>query len=183
VPKLTSAELKARLARDLPAALAPAFLAESQDGNGVAPNPHHVPGPLGALETEDALVLPTQIAALARYLRDTLGYTYLSNITAVDYLDAGIIELVYHFYTLEGGPPLVVKARLPREAAELPSLTPEWPGADLQEREAFDLFGVRFLGHPFLRRVYMWDEFEGFPMRKDFPKIGDKYLAEGGEDE
>ncbi len=75
----------------------------------------------------------------------------------------------------------MVKTRVPREQPIVPSLTPFWPGASLQEREAFDLYGVQFPGHPDLRRVYMWDEFEGHPMRKDFPKQGDKYLA--GEEE
>ena len=55
------------------------------------------------------------------------------------------------------------------------------PDADLQEREAFDMYGVDFPGHPNLVRVYMWDEFEGFPMRKDFPKQGDKYIADEEE--
>jgi NADH-quinone oxidoreductase subunit C len=132
------------------------------------------------LATGDVVVLPARVADVARYLRDELGYRYLSNITAVDYLADGLIELVYHFYRLEGGGPLAVKARLPRENPALPSITPFWPGANLQEREAFDLFGVQFVGHPDLRRVYMWDEFEGFPMRKDFPRQGDKYL---GDDE
>ncbi|MBC8075401.1 MAG: NADH-quinone oxidoreductase subunit C, partial [Chloroflexales bacterium] len=124
--------------------------------------------------------LPAHMADVARYMRDTLGYSYLSNITAVDHLAEDVIELVDHFYHLAGGPPLVVKARMPRDNPALPSITPFWPGASLQEREAFDLFGVDFIGHPDLRRVYMWDEFEGFPMRKDFPRQGDKYL---GDDE
>nr|PZN29654.1 MAG: NADH-quinone oxidoreductase subunit C [Chloroflexota bacterium] len=134
------------------------------------------------LATDDAVVHAERLPEVARYLRDTLGYTYLSNITAVDYIADGVIELVYHFYSLQGGPPLVVKTRVPRDNPSVPSLTPEWPGADLQEREAYDLYGVIFPGHPDLRRVYMWEEFEGFPMRKDFPKQGDKYLASEDEE-
>jgi len=73
--------------------------------------------------------------------------------------------------------------RVPRDASAIPSITPFWPGAALQEREAYDLYGVHFPGHPFHRRVYMWDEFEGHPMRKDFPKTGDKYThVTGGEE-
>lgn len=177
---LSAADLKERLARDVPGALpvvadAPAVTEEA--------NPHHTPGPLGALVTGDAIIAAERLPEVAAYLRDSLGYGYLSNITVVDYLEAGIFEVVYHFYTLAGGPPLVLKARVPRDEPSLPSLTPEWPGADLQEREAYDLFGVAFPGHPYLRRIYMWDEFEGFPMRKDFPKVGDKYFAEGGDEE
>jgi NADH-quinone oxidoreductase subunit C len=153
-------DLRERLQRDLPEAL--------------------VPEP-GLPATADLVVLPALIVPVARYLREMLGYEMLSNLTAVDYLNHDIIELVYHFNHLVGGPPLVIKTRLPREQAWLPSLTPEWPGADLQEREAFDLFGIEFSGHPYLKRIYMWDEFEGFPMRKDFPKQGDKYFGEDGE--
>jgi NADH-quinone oxidoreductase subunit C len=76
---------------------------------------------------------------------------------------------------------VVIKTRVAREQSAVPSLTPVWPGADLQEREAFDLYGVRFTGHPNLTRIYMWDEFESFPMRKDFPKQGDKYLSDEEE--
>lgn len=155
-------ELRDLLGRDLPDALAP------QDGAA----------PTGMLATSATLVLPEHIPVVARYLRDRLGYQYLSNITAVDFLADGLFELVYHFYQLAGGPPLVVKVRVPRDAPSLPSLTSFWPGAALQEREAFDLFGVTFPDHPDLRRVYMWDEFEGFPMRKDFPRQGDKYIED-----
>ncbi|HWQ15674.1 MAG TPA: NADH-quinone oxidoreductase subunit C [Roseiflexaceae bacterium] len=188
---LSREEFKQRLARDLPGALAPTPTRAPREGDGQAP-PGEAParprprkgeeGPPNLLATDDAVVYAGHIPAVARYLRDILGYEYLSNITAVDMLADGVIELVYHFYHLQGGPPLVVKTRVPREDPAVPSLTPEWPGAGLQEREAYDLFGVRFPGHPDLRRVYMWDEFEGFPMRKDFPKQGDKYLAEDSED-
>ncbi len=115
------------------------------------------------------------------YVRDTLGYPLLSNLTAVDYLSDGVIEIVYHFLHLDGGPPLVIKVRVPREHAVVPSLTPFWPGANLQEREAYDLYGVQFPDHPNLTRIYMWEEFEGYPMRKDFPKQGDKYLTDEDE--
>ncbi|KAB8145254.1 NADH-quinone oxidoreductase subunit C [Chloroflexia bacterium SDU3-3] len=129
------------------------------------------------LATDDLVVAPAQLPAVASYLRDALGYEHLSNITAVDYLADGVIELVYHFAHVAGGV-AVVKARVPREHPELPTLTAEWPGAAFQEREAYDLYGVQFAGHAELRRIYMWDEFEGFPMRKDFSKQGDKYLDE-----
>jgi NADH-quinone oxidoreductase subunit C len=67
---------------------------------------------------------------------------------------------------------------VPREVPDVPSLTPFWPGANFVEREAYDLYGINFIGHPYLKRIYMWDELEGYPMRKDFPKQGDKYLDE-----
>jgi NADH-quinone oxidoreductase subunit C len=186
---MSPAELKERLTRDLPGALAPARPKASHAGNGHAPAPAEQrpkgkkaeEGPPDLLATEDAVVLAERVPDVARYIRDQLGYQLLSNITAVDYLADGVIELVYHFMHLDGGPPLVIKTRAPRERPVVPSLTPHWPGADLQEREAFDLYGVQFPGHPNLKRIYMWDEFEGYPMRKDFPKQGDKYLADEDE--
>ena len=188
MPSVSAAELKERLGRDMPGALAPERVKPQATGNGAEP-PTAPParpkkgeeGPPDLLATGDTVVLAERVADVARYLRDELGYELLSNLTATDYLSDGVIELVYHFLNLEGGPPLVVKARVPRERPVVPSLTPFWPGADLQEREAFDLYGVDFPGHPNLVRVYMWDEFEGFPMRKDFPKQGDKYLGDGEE--
>ena len=167
---LSSAELRARLAQDLPDALDPAHVPAAPP----TPPAAHAK-PQASTETLDVLVRPEAVPQAAAYVRDTLGYALLSNLTAVDYLAAGLIELVYHFSDLAGGPPLVLKTRLPRNGPRVPSLTGTWPGADLQEREAFDLYGVVFEGHANLTRIYMWDEFVGHPMRKDFPKQGDKY--------
>jgi NADH-quinone oxidoreductase subunit C len=187
---MSAQELTEHLARDVVGALAPARPKARQDGDGSAPTAEAgrqpkgkrvEEGPPDLLATDDAVVLAERLPDVALYIRDNLGYELLSNITAVDYLADGVIELVYQFMHLEGGPPLVVKVRVPREQPVVPSITPFWPGADLQEREAYDLYGVLFPGHPNLKRVYMWDEFEGHPMRKDFPKQGDKYLA--SEDE
>ncbi len=182
MPSISPDELKMLLMRDLPHALVPLQLGEhhSANGHGQVPAPakkgEH--GAANLLATKDVLVVPESLADVALYLRDQLGYELLSNITAVDYIAEHVIELVYHFVHLHNGT-VVIKTRLPRDTAVALSLTPFWPGANLQEREAFDLYGVNFMGHPELRRVYMWDEFEGFPMRKDFPKQGDKYFEEG----
>lgn len=182
--ELSRDALKQRLAHDLPGVLVEARVPASDNGAAqptTRPARHGPSAPVDLLATEDVLVQPAALPQVARYVRDTLGYALLSNITAVDYLQERLIELVYHFYHLEGGPELVVKTRVPRDAAQLPSITPFWPGADFQEREAYDLYGVVFSDHPDLRRIYMWDEFEGFPMRKDFPKQGDKYFEADGE--
>jgi NADH-quinone oxidoreductase subunit C len=189
VPSLSAEELKERLLRDLPGALAPARAKPELANNGDGAEAKAAPargkkgeeGPVDLLATGDAVVLADRIPDVARFVRDSLGYEFLTDLTAVDYLADGVIELVYRFLHLAGGPPLVIKTRVPRERAIVPSITPLWPGADLQEREAFDLYGVEFPGHPNLKRVYMWDEFEGFPMRKDFPKQGDKYLGDEEE--
>lgn len=171
MPTLSPAELRECMARDLPEAVVEAAPLR------VTPPPAHGPQP-DLYATGDTVVAPAQIVTAAAYLRDALGYAFLSDIAVVDYLAEGIFELVYRFYNVDGGESLVLKTRIPREQPEVPSLTPVWPGANFHEREAFDLYGVVFVGHPFLRRIYMWDEFEGFPMRKDFPKQGDKYIGE-----
>lgn len=178
---LSAEELKRQLAQALPGALAPTPtpVPAEEGARTHARKGEHAPANL--LATNDTVIHAERLPEVASYLRDTLGYAYLSNITAVDYLAEGVIELVYHFFRLQGGPALVVKTRLPRENPAAPSLTAEWPGANLQEREAFDLYGVVFHGHPHLSRIYMWDEFEGFPMRKDFPRQGDKYFGDDEE--
>ena len=101
-----------------------------------------------------------QLVAVATALRDDLGYDYLASATAVDYLGKGDhLEMVYHLCRTDGGAPLVLKAQTPREDAALPSLVPVWPGAEFQEREAWDLMGIRFDGHPDLRRILLWEGF------------------------
>jgi len=137
-------------------------------------------GPLAALkerfgeavqpaEFEGALIDPAHLVEAATVIRDELGFDYLSNACAVDYIKSGEIEMVYHAYAIKpGGPALVFKARTPRDNAVLPSLTSVWIGADFQEREAYDLYGVTFEGHPNLKRILMWEGFAGHPMRKDW---------------
>jgi NADH-quinone oxidoreductase subunit C len=95
---------------------------------------------------------------------------------AHDEFFAGYLEAVYHLFSmsLKHGP-IVIRMRTPDRAAgaQLPSLTPIWRSAEFQEREIFDLYGIRFEGHPDLRRILMWDEFEDFPMRKDYREPDD----------
>jgi len=86
-------------------------------------------------------------------------------------LRPGFLEVVYHLYSMElKHGPVVLRMRTENRAdkTHLPSLTPLWRGAEFQEREVFDLYGVIFDGHPDLRRILMWDEFVGFPMRRDY---------------
>jgi NADH-quinone oxidoreductase subunit D/NADH-quinone oxidoreductase subunit C/D len=109
------------------------------------------------------------LVEVARVIRDELGFDYLSSATAVDYLGiSDHMEMVYHAYSTKGGPALVFKAQTSREKPEIPSLIDIWPGADFQEREAYDLFGIRFPGHPNLKRILLWEGFNGHPMRKDW---------------
>jgi NADH-quinone oxidoreductase subunit C/D len=124
------------------------------------------------------MVKPDTLAEFAAALRDQLGFRYLSSVTAVDYLAEDLMEVVYHAYRPEGGPAVVFKAQVPRQDPRLPSLVPLFPGAEFQEREAWDLFGIRFEGHPDLRRILMWEGFHGHPMRKDWREA---YYEEEGK--
>ncbi len=117
---------------------------------------------------EGYIVQADKLVEVATAIRDDLGYDYLSSVTGVDYLAEGKMEVVYHAFRSTGGPALVFKAQAPRDDAVVPSLVPVYPGADLQEREAWDLLGIRFEGHPDLRRVLMWEGFDGHPLRKDW---------------
>jgi NADH-quinone oxidoreductase subunit C/D len=116
------------------------------------------------------IVSPDKLLAVAKVAHDELGFDYLANAVAVDYLGKGdFFEMVYHTYkTGEVGAGLVLRAQTPRDVATLPSLVPVWPGADFQERDAWDLMGIRFEGHPNLKRILMWEGFAGHPLRKDW---------------
>jgi NADH-quinone oxidoreductase subunit C/D len=127
---------------------------------------------------EGFLVNPANLIEVATFARDQLGYDYLSSVTGVDYLPDNLLEVVYHLYQTTGGSGLVIKTQTPRDNAVVPSLVPVYPGADLQEREAWDLLGIRFEGHPDLRRILMWEGFEGHPLRKDWQEA---YYEEDGK--
>ncbi len=115
------------------------------------------------------MVEKSHLLEVASALRDEFGFDYLSSVTGVDYLPEGMMEVVYHVYKTIGGPGLVFKVRTARtDPIDVPSLVTIYPGAELQEREAWDLLGIRFSGHPDLRRILMWEGFEGHPLRKDW---------------
>jgi NADH-quinone oxidoreductase subunit C/D len=120
--------------------------------------------------TDQAIVVKgNQLVDVARYLHDTteLGFDYLHNVTSVDWPDH--FEVVYNVSNLSrGGAPITLKVNAPREDPSVPSLVPVYRGADFQEREVYDMMGIRFTGHPNLRRILMWDGFEGYPLRKDY---------------
>jgi NADH-quinone oxidoreductase subunit C/D len=118
---------------------------------------------------EGAVIASDKLIEVATYIRDELGYDYLTNLTGVDYLAQNEMEVVGHaLNTRAGGAPLVFKVRTPRDNAVVPSLTGVWPGADFQEREMWDLMGIKFEGHPNLKRILMWEGFDGHPLRKDW---------------
>lgn len=111
---------------------------------------------------------PAHLLECAQAVRDEMGYDYLSSVTAVDYFPEDKMEVVYHAYKTTGGPALIFRTQTTRANAVVPSLVSIYPGAEFQEREAWDLLGVRFEGHPDLRRILMWEGFAGHPLRKDW---------------
>ena len=123
------------------------------------------------------LIDPARVADVVRWLHDDDGqrYDYLSDVTAVEYRDAGRpLEVVWHLRSLPYRRFLRLKAELPRGAAlAVPSVYAVFRSADWLERECFDMFGIAFTGHPDLRRILMWEGYkEGHPLRKDFPLRG-----------
>jgi NADH-quinone oxidoreductase subunit C len=122
----------------------------------------------------DATVVVAREQALAvfRTLRDDPRFAFelLVDVTAVDYPGrTPRFDVVYHLCSLRQGHRLRVKVPVGEDAAAVPSLVPLWKGANWLEREVWDMFGIRFDGHPDLRRILMYPEFEGHPLRKDYP--------------
>jgi NADH-quinone oxidoreductase subunit C len=117
--------------------------------------------------TNSVLVKSEALLSIAGYLKDTLKYDYFNYITAVDYIS--YFEVIYQVTSLEQNRSVILKARCyTRDNPTLPSVTAIWQGADLQEREIYDLFGIKFEGHPDLKRIFLWEGFDGYPLRKDW---------------
>ncbi len=120
-----------------------------------------------------AIVDAARIVEVMRFLRDTpdIEFDMLTDVTAVDYLgEQPRFEMVYHLYSVGKNRRLRVKARVEEEAAEIDTLCELWSSANWMEREVWDMYGIRFKGHPDLRRLLLYEEFEGHPLRKDYPK-------------
>ncbi len=127
---------------------------------------------------EGYLVKAEHLSSVMFRLRDELGYDFLSSVTGVDYLPENKMEVVYHLRKSTGGSPLVLKTQLNRDHPVVASVVPVYPGAEFQEREAWDLLGIVFEGHPDLRRILMWEGFAGHPLRKDWKEA---YYEEDGK--
>jgi NADH:ubiquinone oxidoreductase subunit D/NADH:ubiquinone oxidoreductase subunit C len=117
------------------------------------------------------LVESGNLLQLMSSLRDDLGYDHLTSVTGVDYYPEEYMEVVYHVFRSTGGAILEIKTQLPRSNPVVPSLYDLYPGADFQEREAWDLLGIKFEGHPDLKRILMWEGFAGHPLRKDWQEV------------
>jgi NADH-quinone oxidoreductase subunit C len=135
--------------------------------------PASVTGTHAELGDATAIVRPEELVSVMRFLRDAPGLEFemLADATAVDYLgESPRFEVVYHLYSLTRNHRLRVKLRVGEEKPEVDSLIPVWPAANWLEREIWDMYGIRFRGHPDLRRLLLYEEFEGHPLRKDYPK-------------
>ena len=139
---------------------------------------------------ETVTIRPSALKAVAQFLKETpeLDFNVLMDLTAVDYLffAGGRIqkefrfEVVYHFYSLKQNHRLRLKVPVDQENPEVATLTDYWASANWYEREVWDMFGIRFQGHPNLKRILMYEEFQGHALRKDYafnkrqPLIGPK---------
>ena len=106
------------------------------------------------------------ILEVARYLKEEQEFDHLSLISAVEYPER--FEVVYHLWSYPKKILVQINAELPKEKPEISSLTELWKAADWHEREAYDLMGIVFVGHPNLKRMFLPEDFEGHPLRKDF---------------
>ena len=134
------------------------------------------------LETKEAfgettlIVDPARIVDLCRFLKDSETYIRLSGVTAVDLHPAEPrFEVIYHLHSLDRNQRLRLKCLLAGATPEIDSITGVWRGANWYEREVFDMFGIGFRNHPNLVRILMPIDWEGYPLRKDYPVHGYKY--------
>jgi len=122
---------------------------------------------------ETVVIRREGLLEIFRFLKEDskLDFDFLADITAVDYLGKKQprFEVVYHLYSLRSHHRLRVKVPVLEDQPEVDSLTPLWKGANWLEREVWDLFGIRFCGHPDLKRILLYEEFRGHPLRKDYP--------------
>ncbi len=115
------------------------------------------------------VVRPELIRDIASFISSDpdLKFDYLMSLSGMDFND-GNLGVVYHLFSMEKRHRIVLKAKLPKGEAQIPSVESIWKSANWHEREAFDLFGIVFQGHPDLRRILLPDDWEGHPLRKDY---------------
>ena len=122
------------------------------------------------------VVDPAQVRSVLSALRGK-GYAFLASVHGVDYSpDEPRLGVIYELLDMGKVDRLTVKLRVPIDAPRVESVTEDWPTADHQEREVYDMFGVVFEGHPDLRRILMPEDYEGFPQRRDFPIGGEPVI-------
>jgi NADH-quinone oxidoreductase subunit C len=129
-----------------------------------------------AFRGEVTFFIPAEkLRRVAEFLRDDpeLSFDFLADLTAVDHFpNQPRFETVYHLLSIKTAQRIRLKVRLAGDDPRVESLVPVWPAANAYEREVFDLFGIHFENHPFLRRILMPEDWEGHPLRKDYPVQG-----------
>ena len=118
-------------------------------------------------------IAASDVRDIAKSCREQFSFDYLIDITSIDnFEEEPRFEIVYHLYSMGSGVHLRFKLSVPEEAAAVDTVSNIWPTANWHEREIYDMMGIRFNGHPDLRRILMWDGYPFFPLRKDFPLEG-----------
>ena len=118
-------------------------------------------------------IVASDLHEIANFCRNELSFDYLLDITSIDnFGEDPRFEIVYHLYSMPHGVHLRLKLGVPEELGAAATISDIWPTANWHEREAYDMMGTKFNGHPDLRRILMWDGYPFFPLRKDFPLEG-----------
>jgi len=118
-------------------------------------------------------IAANDLREIARFCRDELSFDYLIDVTSIDnFGEDPRFEIVYHLYSMPHAVHLRLKLKVPEEAGAVDTVSDIWPTANWHEREIYDMMGIKFNGHPDLRRILMWDGYPFFPLRKDFPLEG-----------
>jgi NADH-quinone oxidoreductase subunit C len=118
-------------------------------------------------------IAASDLREIAKFCRDDLSFDYLLDITSIDnFGEEPRFEVVYHLYSMPHSLHLRLKLKLSEEVGALDTISDMWSTADWHEREIYDMMGIKFNGHPDLRRILMWDGYPFFPLRKDFPLAG-----------
>ena len=138
-----------------------------------------------AEEAKPAVYIPAdELLSLMQFLRDTLEFRRIENVTSVDYKT--YFEMVYHLFSRvtadickdvpDENKWITVKVKLDHDNPLVPSVTSVFPGTEFEEREVYDLMGIKFTGHPDLRRILMWEGFPGHPLRKDYKQAAPPFV-------
>jgi NADH-quinone oxidoreductase subunit C len=118
-------------------------------------------------------IRPADLREVARFCRDDISFDYLIDITSVDnFGEEPRFEIVYELYSMTMAVHLRLKLHVSEDAGAVDTVSDIWPTANWHEREIFDMMGIKFTGHPDLRRILMWDGYPYFPLRKEFPLEG-----------
>src|SRR2546428_6455571 len=119
------------------------------------------------------IILPADLREVAKFCRDELSFDYLIDITSIDnFGDDPRFEIIYELYSMPHAVHLRLKLHVSEEVGAVDTVSDIWPTANWHEREIYDMMGIKFNGHPDLRRILMWDGYPYFPLRKEFPLEG-----------